>query len=117
MTIGTFYSTITNYNMIEDMFRFYNLEQIKSFIKSQTSSNLANESYGDTTPCNPRSDIPHVRSSYGACLGIIGDQYTKENLSSDTILSCNFICNHIKKNAFNLYSKLDGIVALYCLNS
>ncbi|MGL5622744.1 hypothetical protein [Cetobacterium sp.] len=117
MTIGQYYSTITNFKMIEDLFHLYDMEQIKLFIKTQTSSNLSNESYGNSTPFNPRSAIPHVRTSYGACLGIIGGLYTKDSLCSDTVLSCEFICSHIINNNFKVYSKLDGIVALFCLKS
>lgn len=119
MFIGAYVRTIINFEMIKELFDYYTLEEIKLFIKSKTSMNLADEDYGQTSPRDfGRLDsIPYLRTAYGAALGIVGDQYSKANLKDETIFACEYICNDIKQNNFVTYSVFDGIIAMFCLYS
>lgn len=119
MSIGAYVRTISNFEMIKELFYHYTLEEIKLFIKSKTSMNLADEDYGQTSPRNwERFDsIPYLRTAYGAALGIVGDQYSKANLKDETIFACEYICNDIKQSNFVTYSVFDGIIAMFCLRS
>lgn len=97
-----------NVKEIKDIVNRYSLEQIKFEILSISGSNLGNKKKGKNTPIF-NIDLPIIRSIYGACLSILGNDFRPRE---HTKFNCEAVIGNAENNGFLYYSKEDVYLAV-----
>ncbi|MGL5931290.1 MAG: hypothetical protein ACRCY7_00045 [Cetobacterium sp.] len=104
-------SKINNCKNVKEIIKVvnsYSLNQIKYEILSLSGTNLGNKNKGVNTPIF-NMNLPIIRSIYGACLSILGNDYHPRE---QTKLNCEIVIGNSTSNGFYYYTKEDVYLAI-----
>ena len=105
------FNRISNLGDVRNFVNTYNRHDIFIFFSTYCGSSLGIHSKGNNTPAT-NNGIPDVRRIYGAGLKVLSGSASK--VSADTKYYADLILKNISKVNFNIYTKLEAVLAYIC---